>query len=64
MLEDLKVVLGKPKHPQFRGSVARANGDFKDMLVAWMGDNNTNDWTVGIKFVQYMDNSAHHVGIQ
>ena len=40
---DLKLVHGKPCHPQSQGSVERANGDIKDMLTAWMGDNNTAD---------------------
>ncbi|CAM1326349.1 KRBA2 (predicted) [Pycnogonum litorale] len=34
------------------------------MLVAWMGDNDTNDWSVGIKFVQFQKNSSFHCGIQ
>ena len=61
---ELVIVHGKPRHPQSQGSVERANGDIKDMLVAWMGDNNTNDWTVGIKFVQFQKNSSLHSGIQ
>ena len=40
-------------HPQSQGSVERANGDIKDMLIAWMGDNSTSDWSTGIKFVQF-----------
>ena len=44
----LVMVHGKPRHPQSQGSVERANGDIKDMLVAWIADNNTNDWSVGI----------------
>ncbi|KAK6181583.1 hypothetical protein SNE40_009409 [Patella caerulea] len=58
------MVHGKPRHPQSQGSVERANGDIKDMLVAWMGDNNTNDWSVGIKFVQFQKNSSLHSGIK
>ena len=49
--EDLTIVHGKPRHLQSQGSVERANDDIKDMLVAWMVENNTNDWTVGINFV-------------
>ena len=33
------------------------------MLVAWKTDNNTQDWTVGLKFVQQQKNCAHHAGI-
>jgi len=34
------------------------------MLVAWLADNNTSDWTVGIKFVQFQKNTAYHSGIK
>jgi hypothetical protein len=44
--------------------VERAIGDIKDMLVAWMTDNNTQDWSIGIKFVQFQKNSAYHSGIK
>ena len=59
----LKLVNGKPRHPQSQGSVERANGDIKDMLVAWMNDNRTTEWSWGLKFVQFMKNSSHHAGI-
>ena len=59
---DLKLVHGKPRHPQSQGSVERANSNIKDMLAAWLGDYNTDDWTVGIKFVQFQKNAAYHAG--
>ncbi|XP_068204787.1 KRAB-A domain-containing protein 2-like [Palaemon carinicauda] len=31
---ELSIVHGKPRHPQSQGSVERANGDIKDILVA------------------------------
>ena len=34
----LVMVHSKPHHPQSQGSVERANGDIKDMLVAWLAD--------------------------
>ena len=49
----LVMVHGKPRHPQSQGSVEWANGDIKDMLVAWLADNNTQDWVTGIKFLQF-----------
>lgn len=61
---DLVMVHGKPRHPQSQGSVERANCDIKDMLVAWLSDNNTTDWTVGLKFVQFQKNSSYHSGIK
>ena len=59
----LVMVHGKPRHPQSQGSVERANSDIKDILVAWMRDNNTNDWTIGLKFTQQQKNCSHHSGI-
>jgi hypothetical protein len=48
---DLLMVHGKPRHPQSQGSVERLNCDIKDMLIAWLGDNQSNDWSIGLKFV-------------
>ena len=42
----------------------RANGDIKDMMVTWLSDNNSKDWTTGIKFVEFHKNSVHHTGIK
>ena len=42
----------------------RANCDIKDMLIAWMSDNDTRDSTVGLTFVQFQKNSSHHTGIK
>ena len=47
----LTMVHGRPRHPQSQGSVERANGDTKDMLISWMSDNNSQDWVVGISGV-------------
>ncbi|KAK4328712.1 hypothetical protein Pmani_000907 [Petrolisthes manimaculis] len=49
----LTLVHGKPRHPQSKGLVERANGDIKYMLVAWMAYNDSQDWPTGIKFVQF-----------
>ena len=59
----MKLVHGKPCHPQSQGSVEHANEDIKDMLVAWMVDDEAQDWTSGIKFVQFQNNCAHYSGI-
>ena len=36
-----------------QGSVERANGDIKDVFVAWLADNDTHDWITGITLVQF-----------
>ena len=64
MWPQLTMVHGRPRHPQSQGSIERANGDIKDMLISWMSDNNSQDWTVGIKFVQQMKNASYHTGIK
>ena len=61
---DLLIVHGKPRHPQSQGSVGRLNLDIKDMLISWLSDNNSSDWAVGLKFVQFMKNTSYHSGIK
>ena len=33
------------------------------MVVAWMSEYDTADWTVGVKFVQFHKNSSFNAGI-
>jgi hypothetical protein len=61
---DLLLVHGKPRHPQSQGSVERLNCDVKDMLVSWLQDNKTTDWSIGLKFVQFSKNTSYHSGIK
>ena len=51
MWPDLLMVHGKPRHPASQGSVERLNSDVKDMLIAWLSDNNSTDWPTGLRFV-------------
>ena len=60
----LIIIHRKSRKPQSQGSVEHANGDIKDMLVAWISENNTQDWSVDLRFVQNMKKSAHHSGIK
>ncbi|CAG9577527.1 unnamed protein product [Danaus chrysippus] len=59
-----KLVHGKPRHSQSQGSVERANQDIEKKLASWMQDNNTTNWSNGIRFVQFMKNRALHSGIK
>jgi hypothetical protein len=52
MWPELVNVHGKPRHPQSQGSIERSTGDIHNMLTAWMRNNESNKWSVGIKFVQ------------
>ncbi|KAK3880669.1 hypothetical protein Pcinc_014827 [Petrolisthes cinctipes] len=46
------------------GSVERLNCDIKDMLISWLSDNDTSDWPMGLKFVQFQKNTSYHSGIK
>ena len=63
MWPELVIVHGKPRHPQSQGSIERSNGDIHDMLTAWLRDNESTKWSIGIKFVQIQKNSALNKGI-
>ena len=52
MWPGMKLVRGKPRQSQSQGSVERSNQDVRDMLVAWMSDNNTKTWSEGPRFIQ------------
>ncbi|XP_060858218.1 KRAB-A domain-containing protein 2-like isoform X1 [Metopolophium dirhodum] len=64
MWPELTIVHGKPRHSQSQGSVERANQDIENMLTTWMQSNNTNKWSEGLRFVQFMKNKALHSGIK
>ena len=34
------------------------------MLVAWMADNNSQGWSIGIKFVHFHKNTVYHAGFK
>jgi len=55
---------GKPRHFQSQGSVERSNQNVRDMLVAWISDNNTKTWSEGLRFMQSKKNRALHSGIK
>ena len=55
---------GKPRYSQSQGSVERSNQDVRDMLIAWMSDNNMKTWSEGLRFIQSKKNRALHSGIK
>ena len=59
-----KFVHGKPRHSQSQGSVERSNQDVRDMIVAWMSDNNTKTWSEGLRLIQSKKNRTLHSGIK
>ena len=64
MWSGMKLVHGKPRHSQSQGSVERSNQDIRDMLIAWMSDNNTKTWSEGPRFIQSKKNRDLPSGIK
>ncbi|GFR22294.1 KRAB-A domain-containing protein 2 [Trichonephila clavata] len=64
MWKDVIIVHGKLLHSQTQVSVERINQDIRNMLTAWMNDNNTNRLSVGLLCVQLTKNSTYHEGIR
>jgi len=60
MWPGMKLVQGKQRYSQSQGSVERSNQDVRDMLVAWMSDNNTKTWSEGLRFTQSKKHRALH----
>jgi len=60
MWPGMKLVHGKQRHSHSQGSVERSNQDIRDMLVAWMSDNNTKTWSEGLRFIQSKKHRALH----
>jgi hypothetical protein len=54
------IVHGRPRHPQTQGSVERSNQDIENMIRAWMKDNQSKKWSIGLQFVQFQKNSSFH----
>ncbi|XP_068240286.1 KRAB-A domain-containing protein 2-like [Palaemon carinicauda] len=60
---EFRLVHEKPRYPQSQGSVERANRDVEAILACWMKDNNTTQWSNGLRFVQWQKNTGFHSGI-
>ena len=54
-----KIVHGKARHSQSQGGVERLNRTVQEKLGKWMVDNDSVQWSVGIKFVKWQINTAY-----
>ena len=64
MWPGLKIIHGKPRHSQSQGSVERSNRDIGEMVRAWMVDNETKNWSQGLRFCQFQKNTSLHSAIK
>ena len=58
-MKTLKLVNDRPRHPQSQGCVERANADMKKKVQIWMKENNTSNWSMGLRFVQWQMNNSY-----
>ncbi len=56
MWPECKLINGRPRHPESQGSIERSNDVFKTKLFAWMSEQKSKKWSVGIKFVMFVFN--------
>mmetsp|Transcript_7922 Transcript_7922/g.11498 ORF Transcript_7922/g.11498 Transcript_7922/m.11498 type:complete len:133 (+) Transcript_7922:622-1020(+) len=52
----IRVIRGRPCHPQSQGFIERGNKPFKGALQDWMQENGTADWSIGCYIVQHQMN--------
>ena len=38
----------------------RANADVKEMLATWLSENNSTQWSEGLRFIQFQENRSYH----
>ena len=61
----LKIIHGKPRHPESQGAVERANRDIKDALFTAMHDNSNDQcWVKYLRWVQLHKNISYHTTIR
>ena len=58
--KERKIVHGRPRHPQSQGSVERANADVKEILATWLSENNSTQWSEGLRLIQFQKNRSYH----
>lgn len=51
MWPSVKIINGRPRHPQSQGLVERANGILQQKLGKWKEQTGRNDWSFGLRFI-------------
>src|SRR6266511_4072518 len=47
----VKIINGRPRHPQSQGLVERANGILQQRLGKWKEDTGRHDWSIGLRSI-------------
>ena len=59
MWPSLKIIHGRPRHPQSQGLVERANGILQQKLGKWKEDTGRKDWSFDLQFVVLSMNNSY-----
>jgi hypothetical protein len=54
----LKLVNGRPRHPQSQGLIERANSILEKKIGAWMEENNSRNWTIYLNYIIFVMNNT------
>lgn len=60
----VRLLRGRPRHPQSQGSVERANQDFKNQLRLRMLEGKEARWSEALHYVQFTKNNSYHTTIK
>src|SRR6266536_6595231 len=55
----VKIINGRPRHPQSQGLVERANGILQQKLGKWRENTSRNDWSYGLRIVILIMNQSY-----
>jgi hypothetical protein len=54
----LKIIHGRPRHPQSQGLVERGNGILEKKIGIWMETKNDQSWTTALNYIIYTMNNS------
>lgn len=63
MWDELKMVHGKTGYSLYQGLSERTTQEVQKILSRWLEANNTNKWSEGLKFVQFIKNREYDSGL-
>ncbi|CAG8606755.1 30423_t:CDS:2 [Racocetra persica] len=57
-VKEIYIINGRSRHPQSQGMIENSNKTLKNVLSAWMEDNDRRDWSIGLLIVTYLPESV------
>ncbi len=57
-MDNIKIINGRPRHPQSQGLIERGNCEIGKLLGKWMETYRSNNWCTGLRFVLWAMNTT------